>query len=349
VTDTTSDVRRPSRPQRAEPSGPADPAAQVVIGGRRPIAAHCILAVPQADPEATVDDAAQLLRAGKFRYAGHLAVVDRSGQLHGAIPVERLLEMPGVTPLARLAEAVPTVAPETFEESAVGFAAHRAARVIAVVDQRGFRGLVPPEALLRVLAVEHEQDVARFGGYLVRTAKARSALEERLPRRLWHRTPWLIIGLLGAMASALLTAGFEARLAQMVAVAFFVPAVVYLADAVGTQTEALVIRGISLGEPLRRVLWQEIATGALIGLVLAALFLPFAALIGGNLMLGVAVAVSLFAGATTATAVALTLPYLFARSGKDPAFGSGPLATVVQDLLSIVIYLGLVVTMVPPS
>jgi magnesium transporter len=25
--------------------------------------------------------------------------------------------------------------------------------------------------------------------------------------------------------------------------------------------------------------------------------------------------------------------------GKDPAFGSGPLATVVQDLLSIVVYL----------
>jgi magnesium transporter len=28
--------------------------------------------------------------------------------------------------------------------------------------------------------------------------------------------------------------------------------------------------------------------------------------------------------------------------GKDPAFGSGPLATVIQDLLSILIYLGAV-------
>jgi magnesium transporter len=29
------------------------------------------------------------------------------------------------------------------------------------------------------------------------------------------------------------------------------------------------------------------------------------------------------------------------RLGKDPAFGSGPLATVVQDLLSIAIYFGI--------
>ena len=35
----------------------------------------------------------------------------------------------------------------------------------------------------------------------------------------------------------------------------------------------------------------------------------------------------------------MALPWLFDHAGIDPAFGSGPLATVVQDLLSIVIYL----------
>jgi magnesium transporter len=32
------------------------------------------------------------------------------------------------------------------------------------------------------------------------------------------------------------------------------------------------------------------------------------------------------------------LPWLFARLGYDPALGSGPLATVIQDVLSILIY-----------
>jgi magnesium transporter len=35
----------------------------------------------------------------------------------------------------------------------------------------------------------------------------------------------------------------------------------------------------------------------------------------------------------------LSLPWILNRFGIDPAFGSGPLATVIQDLLSVIIYL----------
>ena len=35
----------------------------------------------------------------------------------------------------------------------------------------------------------------------------------------------------------------------------------------------------------------------------------------------------------------MALPWLLHRRGLDPAFGSGPLATVIQDLLSLLIYL----------
>jgi magnesium transporter len=34
------------------------------------------------------------------------------------------------------------------------------------------------------------------------------------------------------------------------------------------------------------------------------------------------------------------MPWALDRLGLDPAFGSGPLATVIQDLLSIPIYPG---------
>ena len=51
-----------------------------------------------------------------------------------------------------------------------------------------------------------------------------------------------------------------------------------------------------------------------------------------------AVSLSLFAACSIATVVAMLLPWIFHRLGKDPAFGSGPLATVMQDLLTIVIY-----------
>ena len=42
----------------------------------------------------------------------------------------------------------------------------------------------------------------------------------------------------------------------------------------------------------------------------------------------------------------MVLPWAFQRRGIDPAFGSGPLATVIQDLLSVAVYLAIVVAMV---
>ena len=49
--------------------------------------------------------------------------------------------------------------------------------------------------------------------------------------------------------------------------------------------------------------------------------------------------VSVFAACSPATLAAMIRPWLFDAFASDPAFGSDPLATVVQDLLSIWIYL----------
>ncbi|HEY9375731.1 MAG TPA: hypothetical protein VIQ02_01380 [Jiangellaceae bacterium] len=54
---------------------------------------------------------------------------------------------------------------------------------------------------------------------------------------------------------------FERTLEEQVLLAFFVPGIDNLADAVGTQAEALVIRGLSVGVPVTRILQREFVTG----------------------------------------------------------------------------------------
>ena len=76
---------------------------------------------------------------------------------------------------------------------------------------------------------------------------------------------------------------------------------------------------------------------------MAAAFLPFALLGWGDERVAVAVSLALLASCSIATIVAMALPWLFQRRGIDPAFGSGPLATVVQDLLSIAVYFAIAV------
>jgi magnesium transporter len=117
-----------------------------------------------------------------------------------------------------------------------------------------------------------------------------------------------------------------------------VPGVVYMADAVGTQTETLLIRGLSVGVAVRTVIRRELVTGLTLGVIVAAAFMPFAWLVWGDVPAAATVALALLASCSIATLVAMLLPWTFQRLGRDPAFGSGPLATVVQDLLSIAIY-----------
>jgi len=141
------------------------------------------------------------------------------------------------------------------------------------------------------------------------------------------------------MLATFIVAGFEAALEARVAIAFFVPGIVYLADAVGTQSEAIAVRGLSLSRlPLARLLAGELRTGLLIGITLALLVLGPIWWWFGDADLAVAVAVALLAASTCATTIGFALPWLLARSGRDPAFGSGPIATIIQDMLSLLIY-----------
>jgi magnesium transporter len=284
----------------------------------------------------------------RFDTAAVVAVCDPDGRLDGLVTIEDLLAAP---PEARLVEIMdprpPAVSPATNQEQAAARAVRHGHPAIAVVDEGGrFRGVIGPQRLLSVLLAEHQEDLSRLGGMLHSADPARLSTLESVPRRLWHRLPWLGLGLAGAMVSAGLMNAFDRQLSDLVLIAFFIPGIVYLADAVGTQTETIVIRGLPLGVSIRQIAGREALTGVLIGLLLGAVLLPSVAVIWGDVSLALAVAIAVFAASAVATLVAMALPWLLYRSGRDPAFGSGPLATVVQDLLSLGIYLAVAVLLV---
>jgi magnesium transporter len=307
---------------------------------------EAVAEVPRAAPSARVEEVRASLAGRAFATATEVAVVDDE-RLVGLVPIERLLAAPDLALLGELADISEVAAPEEGLESSIRKTVQRRGRSIAVVDREGrFQGLVPPDRLLQVIELEHEEDLARLGGFLSGASEARMASEEPVLRRLWHRLPWLALGLLGAMASALVVGAFEEELRKQVLLAFFIPAVVYMADAVGTQTETVVIRGMALGIRIRTVLARELVTGLVIGALLGSLFFLFALAAWGDARVAAAVAVALAISCSVATLVAMALPYALARLGHDPAFGSGPLATVIQDLLSILAYFAVAVLVV---
>jgi magnesium transporter len=304
---------------------------------------HACSRVPTGAPADLVSATLDNMRGKHFESAAAVAVLD-AGRLVGVAVIERMLEAVETATLRDVMDsAPPVVAPDTDQEHAAWQAVHRNETGLAVVDDDGrFRGLISPQRLLTILLQEHDEDLARLGGFLHSVESAQASSVERVARRLWHRMPWLVVGMVGAMVSASLMAAFEGQLSANLAVAYFVPGIVYLAAAVGTQTETLAIRGLSVGIGIRRITGREALTGVSMGVMLGVIMMPIVVLMTGNLMLAAAVGIAVLAASTIATVVALALPWLLQRIGKDPAFGSGPLATVIQDLLSILIYLSAV-------
>jgi magnesium transporter len=306
--------------------------------------------VPVASGGSSVASALAALPGAQLDAADALYVVDATGRLEGLVPLVSLLAAdPGTTVREIMRAPAPHVSPESDQEQVALAAIKHELTAVPVVDAAGaFVGIVPASALLDILRREHVEDIHRLAGIQRETAHARSALEMPPTRRARDRLPWLLAGLVGSMLAAAVVARFERVLAGKIAVAFFVPTIVYLADAVGTQTEAVAVRGLSVSHmPLRRLLAGELRTGMIIGLTLAALSVPLVTLVAGDAWLAVAVALAIALASGVASTIGLLLPWLLSHTGRDPAFGSGPIATVVQDVLSLVVYFAIVSLLLP--
>lgn len=302
---------------------------------------YLLAGVPRARPEQTVDEVARDLFSRKYDSLDIICVVDVDDRLVGVLPLSRLSALPRDTRIGSvIAPACPRVHATTDQERVASLALHHSLSAVPVVDAKGkLLGIVPSSALLRIMRQEHVEDIHRFAGISRETLQAREAIEAPPLRRLRHRLPWLLLGLVGSVLATLIMARFEKALAVSPSIAFFVPGLVYLADAIGTQTEAVAVRGLSLSHArLGTMIGGEVRTGILIGLVMGGLTLPGVWLAYGDFKLAVAVSGALVVAGGIASTVGLMLPWLLGRFGSDPAYGSGPLSTIIQDLLTLLTY-----------
>ena len=194
--------------------------------------------------------------------------------------------------------------------------------------------------LLALLHEEHVDDILRLAG--VGTGHPAPAQRDSAYAAFWARMPWLMLGLVGGWVAAMVAGFFEASLRREITLALFLPLVVYMADAVGTQTETVLVRSLAYGRvPLWPQLLREGTLGLLIGLTVGSAAGAGLWLWGGRASVAVVIGITLGVTAVVATIVASLLPWGLARMGADPALASGPIATVTQDILSVGIYLGI--------
>jgi magnesium transporter len=155
------------------------------------------------------------------------------------------------------------------------------------------------------------------------------------------RVFWLLIGLALSLGIAEVINSFESTLEQNLILASFIPLVVYMSDAVGTQMEAIIIRELNkkgkfhfskfLRNQMVIVAAVAVIVGTIAGLVIS--------ILNDSQSLGLVIGFSLFFGILSSLVTGSLMPYLFWKLHDDPAEASGPIATVLQDFLSVLSFL----------
>jgi magnesium transporter len=159
-------------------------------------------------------------------------------------------------------------------------------------------------------------------------------------KELKTRLTWLFIGLLLSVGIAELIKGFENTLQENLILASYIPMVVYMSDAVGTQMEAMIIRSLHKKGKFNflKFLRQQALIVAAVSVIIGAAAYLIVSVLNDSQSLGLVVGISLICGILTSLFTGTVLPYLFWKLHNDPAEASGPIATAIQYLFSVILF-----------
>jgi magnesium transporter len=153
------------------------------------------------------------------------------------------------------------------------------------------------------------------------------------------------INLITAFAAAAVTHFFEASIEKIVALAVLMTVIPSMGGNAGTQTMALVTRGLALDQinpgNIRHLFNKEFAVAYYNGLIWAVVVGVLAALwykdFKLSLVFGAAMVIELIAAALSGVAI----PLILHRFKIDPAVGTTVILTTVTDVVGLFSFLGL--------
>ena len=213
---------------------------------------------------------------------------------------------------------------------------------VPVVDsEQRLVGIVTVDDVIDVIEQEATRDLYAAGA--VQAGDDDDYFTSNLFTVARRRIVWLSVLVVASFFTSEVIAANEAVLKQVVLLAAFIPLLGGTGGNVGAQSSTVVIRGlstqsISVLKPLQAVL-REAMAGALLGVLMTIVVLPFAWWRGGGALVGVSVGISLLAITTLAATAGAAFPLLFDRMGLDPALMSTPFITTCTDVAGTLIYL----------
>jgi magnesium transporter len=272
----------------------------------------------------------------------YLYVIDARRHLVGVVSLRRLLLVPPDTPLKRIMTTdLISVRVEINQEEVARLVASYNLLAIPVVDEENkLVGVITVDDVIDVIKDEATEDVYRLAG-LASDDRVFTAPTDSLRKRL----PWLVVNLATAFIAASVVKVFEGTIGVVTSLAVFMPVVAGMGGNAATQTLAVIVRGIALGELTwgnsKKALLKEAAVGVGNGVACGLIGAGLVWLMQGNpflgAILGMAMIINMFVAAIAGTLIPLALRAL----KVDPALASSVFITTLTDVFGFLSFLGL--------
>ena len=302
-------------------------------------------------PEMTVEESIlRIRRQGVDKETIYTCYVTNDRTLVGLVTVKDLLLAEDDEMLVgdiMLTNLISVTTHTDQEEVAKMFAKYNFLALPVVDKENRMVGIVTFDDAMDVLEEETTEDMELMGGML---PSEKTYLKSSAWELFKNRIHWLMLLMLSATFTGLIITSFEDALAAQVALTAFIPMLMGTGGNSGSQSSVTIIRALSLDElrfsDLPRVLWKEIRTSILCGVVLAVFCFGKIWLIDrmlmGNLqitfMVDLVVCLALLVTVIAAKIVGAVLPMVAKVIKLDPAVMASPFITTIVDALSLLVY-----------
>ena len=216
---------------------------------------------------------------------------------------------------------------------------------IPIIDHENcLVGIVTVDDAMLVLQDETTEDISIMAGV---SPNEDPYFETSVFKQAKNRAPWLMLLMLSATVTGEILGYYENAMAAMPVLITFIPMLMGTGGNCGSQSSTLIIRGLAVGEiefaDIFKVIFKEIRVALIVGTLLAFVNgIRICIMYDRNVMLALALGVTMIAVVTMAKCIGCILPLVAKKVGLDPAIMAAPLITTILDTCTILVYFNIV-------
>ena len=265
-------------------------------------------------------------------------VTNKEGKLKGRLSLKDLLTASEKSKISEVyIPKVDYVTVHTEGEEVARIMQKYDLEAIPVVDEDGLLvGRITIDDIVDFIKEEADKDYQMAAG-ISSDVEADDSVWELTRARL----PWLILGLFGGLGSVYIMKGFDEAITNYPILFFFTPLIAAMAGNVGVQSSAIIVQGLAndnvKGSLVNRLV-KEVGLALINGTALSALVMLFGFIVGQDLLVSIAIAVSMLSVIIVAALIGTFVPIILDRRGIDPAIATGPFITTSNDIFGIFLF-----------